>query len=64
MEQFKFTRTLLGFFNIRSIRRPGSHELVATLPLSTMKQFIEGFDGTASIGCFEADISNLKGVIR
>lgn len=61
MEQFKFTRTLLGYFNIR---RPGSHELVATLPLSTMKQFIKGFDGTASIGCFEADISNLKGVIK
>lgn len=61
MEQFKFTRTLLDYFNIR---RPGSDELVATLPLSTMKQFIEGFDGTASIGCFEADISNLKGVIR
>ncbi|PKE63792.1 hypothetical protein [Macrococcoides caseolyticum] len=61
MEQFKFTRTLLGFFNIYI---PGSDELIATLPSSTMKQFIKGFDGTASFGCFEADISNLKGVIK
>lgn len=61
MEQFKFTRTLLGYFNIR---RPGSHELVATLPLSTMKQFIEGFDGTASIGCFEANMNKIMEVSK
>lgn len=61
MKQFTFKRTVVGFYNLREA---GKEEIIATLPLEAMKNLINGFTGTASIGCFEADIRDLRGDLR
>lgn len=61
MKQFTFKRTVLHYFNIRIA---GQDEVIATLPLEAMKKFVNGFTGSASFGCFEADIKDLRGVLR
>lgn len=61
MRQFTFKRTVLHYFNIREA---GQETILATLPLEAMKNLINGFTGTASIGCFEADIKELRGLLR
>ncbi|WP_414053879.1 hypothetical protein ACMGE6_11435 [Macrococcus equi] len=60
MKQFTFKRTVVGFYNLREA---GQEKIIATLPLEAMKKLVEGFTG-ASIGCFEADIKDLRGILR
>ncbi|RAI81270.1 hypothetical protein BFS35_006800 [Macrococcoides goetzii] len=61
MKQFTFKRTVLAWYNIRIA---GQDEVIATLPLDAMKKLVNGFTGNASIGCFEADIRDLRGLLR
>lgn len=60
MKQFTFKRTVLHYFNIREA---GQETILATLPLEAMKKLVDGFTGS-SIGCFEADINDFRGVLR
>lgn len=60
MKQFTFKRTVVGFYNLREA---GKEEIIATIPLEAMKKLVVGFTGS-SIGCFEADINELRGLLR